>query len=132
MEKDDFKPIIQVYLFSLTVRDKKFSTAVLHAVIDIYLDSQRYPEQSAIALAYKKDASTDTVGLQRLQRFLVETYVVNADATWFEDEEWHLYPHEFLRDVTVAMFLRNSNKKVKWNADTWRVEIEKEEESMED
>lgn len=113
MEKDDFKPIIQKYLFSLAIRDSKFSTAILHSVIDVYTEIHRYPEQGAIALAYQKKSSSNTEGLQRLQRLLVETYAVNADVAWFENEEWNLYPHEFFCDITVGIFFRQVGKKVK-------------------
>ncbi|KAL5417920.1 hypothetical protein PMIN04_007556 [Paraphaeosphaeria minitans] len=141
-EQDDFKPMVNAYLFSLYVGDIKFGTAVLQAMIDWYEDKGSYPDQDAVAIAYgtyedgdaiargyKVNAANNLPGLHLLQRFLVDTYVAVAHASWFEDEDWSCYPHEFLRDLVVALYYKHPAKN-KWNANTWKAELEDEEKDM--
>ena len=120
VKKEDSKPLVSLYIFALKVNDEKFGTAVLHAMLEVYKDTELYPEQGAIAPAYN---AGPIAGIHRLQGFLVETYVVAAHAHWFEDEDWATYPHEFLRDIAVAMFLQHPRKK-KWSLDTWKAKLE--------
>jgi hypothetical protein len=139
VQQDDFKPMIQVYLYSLYVGDMKFGTAILSAMLEWYQDKGTYPDQDAVALAYGTYTDLDTIaryykekaadnlpGLHRLQRFLVDTYMAVAHASWFEDEDWCEYPHEFLRDLVVAMFCKHPAKN-NWNIDNWKAELEAEE-----
>lgn len=134
--------MIQAYLFSLYVGDAKFGTAVLQAMLEWYADKGTYPDQDAVALAYgtydgadaidccyKQNAAESLPGLHRLQRFLVDTYMAVAHATWFEDEDWRGYPHEFMRDLVVSMYYKHPTKN-KWNIDTWKAELETEEWSV--
>lgn len=131
IEQQDFAPLVSAYLFAVKVKDQKFGTAILQAMLEIYKDTALYPEQDAIALAYNLDTSAYQIaGIHRIQRFLVETYLAAAHAHWFEDEEWAKYPHEFFRDVTVAMFLEHPRKN-KWALDTWKAKLEAEENDVE-
>jgi hypothetical protein len=143
VQQDDFKPMIQAYLYSLYVGDIKFGTAVLSAMLEWYDEKGTYPDQDAVALAYgtypdvdiiarcyKENAADNLPGLHRLQRFLVDTHMAVAHASWFEDEDWRGYPHEFLRDLTVAMFCKYPAKN-KWNIDNWKAELEAEESCVE-
>ncbi|KAF1977059.1 hypothetical protein BU23DRAFT_565213 [Bimuria novae-zelandiae CBS 107.79] len=124
---EDFKPWVSAYLLSLKIQDCKFGTAVLHAMLEMYQDNQVYPDQDAIALAYNADAAGDQLdGLYRLRRFLVDTYVAVAKAFWFEDEDWTTYPHEFLRDLAVAMFSKHPGKN-NWKLETWKANLDAEE-----
>ncbi|KAJ4348165.1 uncharacterized protein N0V89_009537 [Didymosphaeria variabile] len=126
--EEDFKPLVSAYLFSLEVEDRRFGTAILQAMLEVYKDEGLYPEQDAIALAYDVDASHEqSAGLRRLRTFLIDTYLAAAKSTWFEDEDWHKYPQEFLRDFSVAMLMQHPRKN-KWNIDTWKAKLEVEEE----
>lgn len=142
IQRDDFKPMVQAYLFSLYVEDAKFGTAILQGMLDGYAEGGTYPDQGAIALAYgtfqdddaiirayRKITSFDLPGLHRLQRFLVDTYMAVAHANWFEDEDWDTYPREFLRDLVVAMFHKHPAKS-KWNIDAWKADLEDEESNL--
>ncbi|KAL1601736.1 hypothetical protein SLS60_006651 [Paraconiothyrium brasiliense] len=128
VHEEDFKPLVSAYLFSLEVEDRKFGTAILQAMLEVYKDDGLYPEQDAIALAYDMEVSFgQRAGLRRLRTFLIDTYLAAAKSTWFEDEDWHKYPPEFLRDFAVAMLMQHPRKN-KWNIDTWKAKLEVEEE----
>lgn len=126
----DFKPLVSAYLFSVEVEDRKFGTAVLQAMLEICKDTDNYPDQEAIALAYSMDASASYLtGARRLRTFMIDLYLAVADATWFEDEDWQDYPQEFLRDFAVAMLMQHPRKN-KWSLDTWKAKLEVEEDDQ--
>ncbi|OAG02600.1 uncharacterized protein CC84DRAFT_899519 [Paraphaeosphaeria sporulosa] len=128
-----------MHIYSLYVGDVKFSTVVLQAMLNWFKDKGSYPVQGAVAIAYgtyedenaitrcyKVNAVDNLPGLHRLKRFLVDTYMAVAHATWFEDEDWRYYLHEILRDSMVAMLYKHPAKN-KWNIDIWKAELEAEE-----